>query len=87
MHVELLHHIFHTEDHEKVLLKKSTKKERLIPDLSSDEWTVLCAVHVGVEGHLEVLWRHTTTSVVNAGDTHKHLSLAVHAQYITNCCR
>ena len=24
---------------------------------------------------------------VNAGDTHKHLSLVVHAQYITNCCR
>lgn len=62
MHVELLHHIFHTEDHEKVLLKKSIKKERLIPDLSSDEWTVLCAVHVGVEGHLEVLRRHKTTS-------------------------
>lgn len=36
----------------------------MIPDLSSDERPVLCAVHVGVKGHLEVLskeGKHTFT--------------------------
>lgn len=33
------------------------KKKETVPDLSSDEWTVFRSVHVGVEGHLKILWR------------------------------
>ena len=42
---------------ESQISQKRKRKRRTVPDLSSDEWSVLCTVHVGVEGHLEVLWR------------------------------
>lgn len=44
---------------------------KLIPYLSSDKWTVLCAVHVGVEGNLKVLWREKY-HWINAGDIFCH---------------
>ncbi len=63
----------------------STKIEEHIPDLSSDEWTVLRTVHVGVKGHLEVLWGHENRWV-KVGDTNKSIML-VHTQYIVHFCR
>jgi len=50
---------------------EETQRLNTVPDLSSDQWAVLCAVHVGVEGHLEVL-RRQKHKWVNAGDTHTH---------------
>lgn len=49
-----------------MLLNKN--REKTVPYLSSDEWTVLCTVHVGVKGHLKVLWRQKNKRVI-AGDT------------------
>lgn len=55
---------------QKIIRKMQLNKLKLIPYLSSDKWTVLCAVHVGVEGNLKVLWRENN-DWVNAGDAHK----------------
>lgn len=44
-------------------MQKIDKMEMLVPDLSPDEWTVLCSVHVGVKGNLKVLWREKKNGV------------------------
>lgn len=43
---------------------------KTVPDLSSDKWTVLGAVHVRVKGYLKILWRKKNIWV-NAGHTYK----------------
>lgn len=43
--------------------------EKVIPDLSSDKRTVLCAIHIGVKWYLKVLRKQKKKQWVNAGKT------------------
>ena len=57
-------------------------RRKTVPDLSSDEWSVLGTIHVGIEGHLKVLRRQKYTWVHSGSHTKTLIFLHGHTVYM-----